>query len=60
MMRLHLVVVLLLMAISTVSRAQDNWNAPQAPFRIFGNTYYVGTTGLQLDPHHVGRRAHPD
>lgn len=22
------------------------WNAPQRPFRIFGNTYYVGTHGL--------------
>ena len=22
------------------------WNAPQAPFRIFGNTYFVGTHGL--------------
>lgn len=22
------------------------WNAPQKPFRIFGNTYYVGTHGL--------------
>ncbi|HEX4932582.1 MAG TPA: subclass B3 metallo-beta-lactamase [Gemmatimonadaceae bacterium] len=22
------------------------WNAPQAPFRVFGNTYYVGTHGL--------------
>ena len=22
------------------------WNAPQDPFRIFGNTYYVGTAGL--------------
>jgi metallo-beta-lactamase class B len=22
------------------------WNAPHAPFRIFGNTYYVGTAGL--------------
>lgn len=22
------------------------WNTPQAPFRIFGNTYYVGTHGL--------------
>jgi metallo-beta-lactamase class B len=22
------------------------WNAPQEPFRIFGNTYYVGTAGL--------------
>jgi len=23
-----------------------DWNQPQAPFRIFGNTYYVGTHGL--------------
>ena len=22
------------------------WNAPIDPFRIFGNTYYVGTAGL--------------
>jgi metallo-beta-lactamase class B len=22
------------------------WNAPQQPFRIFGNTYYVGTHGI--------------
>jgi len=24
----------------------EAWNAPQAPFRVFGNTYYVGTAGL--------------
>jgi metallo-beta-lactamase class B len=24
------------------------WNAPQAPFRIYGNTYYVGPHGLSL------------
>ena len=24
----------------------DRWNAPQEPFRVFGNTYYVGTAGL--------------
>ena len=23
-----------------------DWNQPQAPFRIFGNTYYVGVNGL--------------
>jgi metallo-beta-lactamase class B len=23
-----------------------SWNAPQEPFRIFGNTYYVGVAGL--------------
>jgi metallo-beta-lactamase class B len=22
------------------------WNAPRAPFKVFGNTYYVGTAGL--------------
>ena len=26
--------------------ACDEWNAPQEPFRVFGNTYYVGTAGL--------------
>ena len=29
-------------------RSCANWNEPQAPFRIFGNTYYVGTTGLAV------------
>ena len=24
----------------------DEWNKPREPFRIFGNTYYVGTDGL--------------
>jgi metallo-beta-lactamase class B len=24
----------------------DAWNAPREPFRVFGNTYYVGTAGL--------------
>lgn len=24
------------------------WNEPQAPFRIFGNTWYVGTAGLSV------------
>jgi metallo-beta-lactamase class B len=35
-----------LLAIATLSRAQENWNTPQEPFKIFGNTYYVGTAGL--------------
>jgi len=26
--------------------ACDEWNAPQEPFRVFGNTWYVGTAGL--------------
>jgi metallo-beta-lactamase class B len=24
----------------------EGWNKPQAPFRVFGNTWYVGTAGL--------------
>lgn len=24
----------------------ESWNRPQAPFKIFGNAWYVGTTGL--------------
>lgn len=24
----------------------DEWNQPREPFRVFGNTYYVGTDGL--------------
>ena len=38
--------VLVLLASLALPRAQDNWNTPHAPFRIFGNTYYVGTAGL--------------
>ncbi|HEY0180590.1 MAG TPA: subclass B3 metallo-beta-lactamase, partial [Dokdonella sp.] len=26
--------------------AASNWNAPQAPLRIHGDTYYVGMAGL--------------
>ena len=24
----------------------DTWNKPREPFRIYGNSYYVGTDGL--------------
>jgi metallo-beta-lactamase class B len=41
---LFFALVLLLLPHETL--AQDNWNQPQTPFRIFGNTYYVGTAGL--------------
>lgn len=35
-------------ALATVSRAAPaaDWYAPQEPFAVFGNTYYVGTHGL--------------
>jgi metallo-beta-lactamase class B len=26
--------------------ACEEWNAPEAPFRVFGSTYFVGTAGL--------------
>ena len=26
--------------------ACDEWNQPRAPYKVFGNTYYVGTAGL--------------
>lgn len=29
-------------------RSCDAWNEPQEPFRIFGNTWYVGTAGLSV------------
>ena len=29
-----------------VCRQCEAWNEPRTPFRIFGNTYYVGTIGL--------------
>ncbi len=47
--------VLLLLLPVTIAVAQDRpsscanclaWNAPQQPFRIYGNAYYVGTHGL--------------
>ena len=40
---------LVLLTTAFAGRAQDmraQWNAPQPGFRIFGNTYYVGTRGL--------------
>lgn len=33
------------MVAQTCSKCAE-WNAPQAPFRIYGNTYYVGPHGL--------------
>ena len=41
--------VLVLIAASMTAVAQNprvEWNAPQAPFRVFGNTYYVGPRGV--------------
>ena len=44
---LHVALVLfLLFTGSAAAAAQDDWNTPREPFRIFGDTYYVGTVGL--------------
>jgi len=29
-------------------RSCESWNEPQAPYRVYGNTYYVGTAGLAV------------
>jgi metallo-beta-lactamase class B len=43
----HVAVFLLLLISGPVNAvAQDDWNTPHEPLRIFGNTYYVGTAGL--------------
>lgn len=43
----HLAALLsLLISGSVSSLAQEDWNTPHEPFRLFGNTYYVGTAGL--------------
>lgn len=49
-MRTHIVLGLLLALSGTTSRAapfgEESWRQAQAPFRIYGNTYYVGSRGL--------------
>lgn len=34
------------LAAAPYADARAEWNAPQAPFRVYGSTYYVGTYGL--------------
>jgi len=38
--------LVLLAGHATVATAANEWTTPQAPFRIHGDTYYVGTRGL--------------
>ena len=45
-MRYAAVILFLLISRAVTAVAQDDWNTPHEPFRIFGNTYYVGTAGL--------------
>jgi metallo-beta-lactamase class B len=45
MKKLSLALVAALLAASASASAAD-WNAPQEPFAVYGNTYYVGTHGI--------------
>jgi len=38
--------LILLLPRPTTAQLDPDWTAPQVPFRIYGNTYYVGTHGL--------------
>src|SRR5689334_19659446 len=46
------VTLLLLLAVTLVAQNQNQsqqraeWNQPQKPFKVYGNTYWVGTHGL--------------
>jgi metallo-beta-lactamase class B len=47
--RLSVIFVLPVLALIAASAfAQGDWTLRQAPFQIFGNTYYVGTRGLSV------------
>lgn len=42
----HLLLCATVVAASVPAAAGADWNAPQEPFAVFGNTYYVGTHGI--------------
>jgi len=46
MLALSLILPAMCAARSPYSSDRVEWNAPQAPFRIYGNTWYVGPHGL--------------
>jgi metallo-beta-lactamase class B len=46
MMRRLFIVLLFVAARIAPAQRNADWTAPQKPFRIYGNTYYVGTQGL--------------
>lgn len=46
MMHRLILPLLLLAALPASAQTAAEWNRPQAPFKIYGNTYYVGVHGL--------------
>ncbi|KQQ32741.1 hypothetical protein ASF61_14480 [Duganella sp. Leaf126] len=45
-MQRSLVFALMFAGLAGRAHAQADWDGPQAPFALFGNSYYVGTAGL--------------
>ncbi len=43
---MHHLTLLAALAASAAPATAADWNAPQEPFALYGNTYYVGTHGL--------------
>jgi metallo-beta-lactamase class B len=46
MMHRFILPILLLAALPASAQTAAEWNKPQAPFKIYGDTYYVGVHGL--------------
>jgi metallo-beta-lactamase class B len=45
-MRMKKLFALLLLPVATSALANDDWVAEQKPFKLYGNSYYVGSKGL--------------
>jgi metallo-beta-lactamase class B len=45
-MRMKKLLALLLLPLATGAMANDDWVAEQKPFKLYGNSYYVGSKGL--------------
>jgi metallo-beta-lactamase class B len=41
-----LATTLSLLSAAAMSQVQPSWTAPQKPFQVYGNVYYVGSQGL--------------
>ena len=46
MKKKHICLAAIVLAASLVSARAADWYAPQEPFAVYGNTYYVGTGGI--------------
>lgn len=46
MKKKHICLAAIVLAASLVTASAADWYAPQEPFAVYGNTYYVGTGGI--------------